>query len=556
MTVRMENSDICYLEDKKQLHLDFYYCPNCHEIPKQTFNKEFKIEIECDKCEDKKILEPEEFAEEIKRVKKTTECFAARECGNKHAKYYCTNCALWMCTSCYYTHSDSMKDHNILKSDGLLMTSICEEENCKYGVLFYCPQCQKHICSTCKDKYHKDHPDATQISGSVNDNIIDEIRKEIAYSEEIEATEKQQLENFITALESSENQNENKTESQSMSIDYLSEKTKESEYIKMFLNNLVNAYISTKHVPNYPVRDNLKNYKNCMDYIKEYKLKRLRAITDLVKGFTIISFFPQLLDNSFDAIYEIENTVKPTYLFEAFYNEFNKKNCEMYLDEEKTSFDISKVISKDKEHKLRIKMKEGKRISNMNMMFKETPISFFISFLDTSNVWTMAYIFCGCTKLKFVDISNMNTTNVKDMSGLFCGCVNLEEIALGSIDTSSVTDMNRMFKQCSSLKFVDISRFNTKYVKDMSRLFFGCKSLIEVKFGEYNTSALTDISFMFFQCESLTSIDLSTFNTASVGKFSFMFKGCTNLKEVKTSEQFIISPGSDIVEMSLPKSKK
>ena len=54
-----------------------------------------------------------------------------------------------------------------------------------------------------------------------------------------------------------------------------------------------------------------------------------------------------------------------------------------------------------------------------------------ISGWDTSNVTTMAYMFCHCQKLKkIIGIENLDVSNVEDTHGMFDMCINLVELDL------------------------------------------------------------------------------------------------------------------------------
>ena len=57
----------------------------------------------------------------------------------------------------------------------------------------------------------------------------------------------------------------------------------------------------------------------------------------------------------------------------------------------------------------------------------------------------MRYMFCGCTSLIELKISNFITEKVTDMSGMFYGCSSLKEINLTNFNTNKVTNMRWMF---------------------------------------------------------------------------------------------------------------
>ena len=65
----------------------------------------------------------------------------------------------------------------------------------------------------------------------------------------------------------------------------------------------------------------------------------------------------------------------------------------------------------------------------------------------------MRYMFCGCSPLKELYLSNFNTNNVVYMASMFSGCISLKELNLSNFNTNNVTHMCRMFFNCWSLLF-------------------------------------------------------------------------------------------------------
>ena len=65
-------------------------------------------------------------------------------------------------------------------------------------------------------------------------------------------------------------------------------------------------------------------------------------------------------------------------------------------------------------------------------------------------------MFCGCSSLININLSNFKTNNVTFMQGMFHGCSSLKELNLSNFNTNNVTNMNGMFDGCSSL--------NQKYI--------------------------------------------------------------------------------------------
>ena len=76
-----------------------------------------------------------------------------------------------------------------------------------------------------------------------------------------------------------------------------------------------------------------------------------------------------------------------------------------------------------------------------------------LSYLNTSEVTNMAWMFGYCKKLTSLDLGSFNTTKVTDMDYMFNGCTSLQTIYAGSgWRTNTVSSSLSMFSDCSSLK--------------------------------------------------------------------------------------------------------
>jgi surface protein len=75
-----------------------------------------------------------------------------------------------------------------------------------------------------------------------------------------------------------------------------------------------------------------------------------------------------------------------------------------------------------------------------------------MSYLNTSQVTNMAYMFSTCTGLTTLDLSSFNTSKVTNMYGMFYNCTNLQTVYVGSDwSTVAVMNSNYMFNGCTSL---------------------------------------------------------------------------------------------------------
>ena len=130
---------------------------------------------------------------------------------------------------------------------------------------------------------------------------------------------------------------------------------------------------------------------------------------------------------------------------------------------------------------------------------------------------------------------------IKDCGYMFCGCTNIYDIDLSNFDHSEITNMNDMFNNCINLKKIKFSNFEIKNVTDMSYMFNYCKNLKEIKFPKIDTSKVISMEGMFQSCENLEEINLEEFDAHHVTKLSSMFNDCYNLKQIKFSPKFITS---------------
>ena len=158
-----------------------------------------------------------------------------------------------------------------------------------------------------------------------------------------------------------------------------------------------------------------------------------------------------------------------------------------------------------------------------------------LTYLDTSNVTNMSFMFSGCNSLPSININHFDTTNVTDMSSMFSGCSSLTSLNVSNFNTSKVTNMLSMFSGCSSLTSLNVSNFNTSKVTNMLSMFSGCSGLTSLNVSHFDTNQVTNMSSMFSRCSSLRSIDLSNFNTNRVTGMGSMFSSCSGLTSLNLS---------------------
>ena len=86
---------------------------------------------------------------------------------------------------------------------------------------------------------------------------------------------------------------------------------------------------------------------------------------------------------------------------------------------------------------------------------------------------------------------------VENMAGIFCGCSNLISLDLSNFDTSNVKSMNFTFTHCSSLKYLNLTNFNTSKVEGMYRMFFECFSIIYLNLQFFQLQPSVNIGDIF-----------------------------------------------------------
>ena len=162
-----------------------------------------------------------------------------------------------------------------------------------------------------------------------------------------------------------------------------------------------------------------------------------------------------------------------------------------------------------------------------------------ISNFNTKNVTNMYGMFRGCDYLETLDLSNFNTQNVTDMMCMFNDCSALKTLDLSSFETQNVTNMGDMFSNCKALTTLDVSKFDTKNVTNMSGMFQNCKALTTLDVSKFDTQNVTNISGMFYNCNALTTLDVSNFDTKNVERMYEMFRYCHALTTIYASEKFV-----------------
>jgi surface protein len=99
----------------------------------------------------------------------------------------------------------------------------------------------------------------------------------------------------------------------------------------------------------------------------------------------------------------------------------------------------------------------------------------------------------------------------------FYGMTNLQSITgMSYLNTSEVTNMNWMFMRCAKLTNLDVSYFNTSKVTSVTRMFYGCSNLRTIYVGNgWSTANVTFSANMFDGCTSLVGGKGTTYNDSN-----------------------------------------
>ena len=145
-----------------------------------------------------------------------------------------------------------------------------------------------------------------------------------------------------------------------------------------------------------------------------------------------------------------------------------------------------------------------------------TKVVFDPSFADARPTTTFDWFF-GMQKLQSITgMSYLNTSEVTNMGYMFHNCIKLTSLDLSSFNTSNVTDMFFMFYNCSSLTSLDLSSFNTSQVIEMSCMFENCSNLRTIYVGNgWSTAVVTSSGDMFYNCTRLVGSRGTTYNASN-----------------------------------------
>ena len=150
-----------------------------------------------------------------------------------------------------------------------------------------------------------------------------------------------------------------------------------------------------------------------------------------------------------------------------------------------------------------IEVSKNKDGTVMMWWFNSSTSNMYDVFIGSESGITSAYncykMFSWLTNLKTIDLTYLDTSTVSDMSYMFFKTSSIETLDLTSLNTTNVTNMKAMFSGCMQLKNVDVSNFNTLKVTSMIDMFCNCQAIKTLDLSSFVTSNVTSMSGMFYQ---------------------------------------------------------
>ena len=147
-----------------------------------------------------------------------------------------------------------------------------------------------------------------------------------------------------------------------------------------------------------------------------------------------------------------------------------------------------------------------------------TKVVFDPSFADARPTTTYDWFYYMENLQSITGISYLNTSEVTNMAFMFTNCRVLTSLDLSHFNTSKVTNMCALFLNCK-LTSLDLSGFNTANVTDMRYMFAGGLNLQTIYVGnDWSTAAVTESSDMFTNCFNLVGGKGTTYDANHIDK--------------------------------------
>ena len=131
-----------------------------------------------------------------------------------------------------------------------------------------------------------------------------------------------------------------------------------------------------------------------------------------------------------------------------------------------------------------------------------------VSSFDTSNVINMSSMFQQCSNLSSLNVSNFDTNNVTSMGHMFYLCKKLTSLNLSNF-TGYQTALDYLVSGCSKLTYLDISNIDIRSARYIANIFEKCSILATLKISEKfspPSDTLDNQDAMFSGCNASINI--------------------------------------------------
>ena len=152
-----------------------------------------------------------------------------------------------------------------------------------------------------------------------------------------------------------------------------------------------------------------------------------------------------------------------------------------------------------------------------------------IAELSWNSLSETIYLFCGCSNIVEIDLSQFNTFGIRLMIGMFKDCTSLVKVT-GFVCYGE--SLGQLFINCISLVSLELPLFGGSNAVHIDNMFNGCKSLVYLNLGNFKGQNVQGMGDMFKGCESLVSLDLSGFTLNHIISMNNVFESCKNLQYI------------------------
>ena len=155
-----------------------------------------------------------------------------------------------------------------------------------------------------------------------------------------------------------------------------------------------------------------------------------------------------------------------------------------------------------------------------------------------------------------IDCTDMTLKHLQSLAFLFCGCDKVKTIKIHELYTQNKTSMAQMFSDCRSLTQIEwLDKFRYDSVETTEGMFYGCMSIEELDLGGTQMPHNKNMSAMFQMCKGLEKLALNNIKIADNCDMQSMLFNCNNLhklyldhinQEIQATEPLLVSRSYDM----------